>query len=493
MASKKNKLKVISIEARDVLGIKEYSMEPGQVTVVSGKNGVGKTSAIALIESVLGGGSLAKIARIGDEGEEIDPQIVVVMETDEGQQYMVEKSTKGTRVRSQVGDSAGYEDVPKPARFLSGLYDGKLANPIEFMKAKSKDRVLMLLGALPLELDRKQLWADMGITKKEIGPVPEGLHPLQELALIRESIFRERTGVNRDAKGKFESAEQTRRATPAVLPESHEAEIEKLSKYISDSEIAITERIEQAKSAYQAGCTKANNLAIQEETAKLSKHESWANKKRSDLEKSIAEQKMELETLIREDLKETNKVISEYTNLQNETKEELLQKQNTIIDDAFQEQSELETERTQLTELREQAKEAIRARTLHEQANQFEADAEELKARSQRLTNAISTLDARRRAMAKDLPIPGLEVDGKEIKVDGVIYDQLNTAKQIDIAVAVSCLRAKDFRLPIAWVDGAEALDSENFNILVECLNEKGVQALIGQRTEGSLQTKVVK
>ena len=38
-------------------------------------------------------------------------------------------------------------------------------------------------------------------------------------ALLRDAVFRTRTGVNRDAKGKTAAAEQTRRNAPATIPE----------------------------------------------------------------------------------------------------------------------------------------------------------------------------------------------------------------------------------------------------------------------------------
>ncbi len=118
--------------------------------------------------------------------------------------------------------------MPQPQRWLSGLHDGQLSNPIEFLKAPEKKRVLLLLEALPVDYDREALWTRMRLLPMDFAAVPDGLHPVVEIAMIRENVFRERTGVNRDEKAKSESAEQTRRATPAVIPDDHEQEIEEL-------------------------------------------------------------------------------------------------------------------------------------------------------------------------------------------------------------------------------------------------------------------------
>lgn len=466
------KLKVISLEVKDVLGVKEFALEPGQVTVLSGRNGTGKTSAIEAIKTVFGGGNLSKLTRIDPsiDDADIEPEIVLTMDSEDGQRFLVNKNSKGTKVKAQVGDSAGFEDLPQPQRFLKGLYDDKLSNPIEFLNAPEKERVIMLLGALPVELDRESLWKSMGIKKSDISPVPEGLHPLQELALIREAIFRERTGVNRDAKQKEATAEQTRRATPAVLPESHENEIQKMDEEISQRDTQITERIEKAKSKCQLGCSEARRIAEFKVNKETERHERWAADKRAEVERLIAE-----------DREETLQIISKHEEEEREIKAAFEKEKTSELEDAFMEQSAIESAKVKLAELREQAKVAIKAKALQEQADQFDIEAEELKERSRILTDAIKALDARRRAMADNIPIPGLEVSGKVITVDGIPFDQLNTAKKMEIAVKITCLRAKDRNLPIIWVDGAEALDDENFKLLVESIKAEGVQALIGR------------
>jgi hypothetical protein len=124
-----------------------------------------------------------------------------------------------------------------------------MANPIDFLNAPDKERVLLLLAALPIELDSFSLWNSMGIERTDIGPIPDGLHPLQELTLIREAVFRERTGVNRDAKQKADSAEQTRRAAPAAPPEEIDQEILQLAEEVSVHEVELSAAIATARAA----------------------------------------------------------------------------------------------------------------------------------------------------------------------------------------------------------------------------------------------------
>lgn len=470
---KTEKLRVTSLQFKDVLGAREFSMEPGAVNVISGKNASGKTTAIEAIKAAIGGGNLANLARIGEEDEEINPEIVLVLEGDT-EQYRVEKDVKKTRVRKRVGDSAGFEDVPSPQRWLDGLFDSRLANPIKLLNAPNKERILMLLGALDVTLDRDALWKAMGIEKKDVGAVPEGLHPLQELALIREAVFRERTGVNRDATQKVASAEQTRRATPAVLPDGHEKEIEALDSEIAKSDVGIAKVREQSKHICEERTIAIQAAANADSEGERAKCDGSAVKRRAALEIEIATEHKMIEVAIREKEQIVAQEVAKLEAARDETLESLAMDQKGVED-----------KRVHLAELREQAKAAIKARTLHEQAEQFDAEAEALTAMSDKLTGAIDAVDAYRRNLANDLPIPGLEVDGKIIKVDGIPLDQLNNQQRIDIAVKIACIRAKDHRLPIVWIDGAEALDPENFAALKKSLRAAGVQPFIG-RVEGT-------
>ena len=111
--------------------------------------------------------------------------------------------------------------------------------------------------------------------------------------------------------------------------------------------------------------------------------------------------------------------------------------------------------------------------TKHEdEALKHEAD-------SDALTERLGALEQLRLKILSSLPIPGLTVEGGEIKKDGVVYDRLNTAAQIEIAVAIAKIRAKD--LKIITVDGLECLDSENFAEFEKQILEAGLQCFISR------------
>jgi hypothetical protein len=202
----------------------------------------------------------------------------------------------------------------------------------------------------------------------------------------------------------------------------------------------------------------------------------WAAELRRKTEAKIA--------LARSEMEDTHTALSSSAvQDMSDIRAELETKLGTLHD----KQNEVHERKEFLAGLREQAKASLKVRTLLEQAKQFDADAAELRGKAQHLTDAISALDEYRRGLADDLPISGLAV-GKTITVEGVPFDQLNTAQQIKIAVKIACLRAHDQRLPIVWVDGAERLDKESFAHLIESLTAEDVQAFIGRVTDKPLE-----
>ena len=152
---------------------------------------------------------------------------------------------------------------------------------------------------------------------------------------------------------------------------------------------------------------------------------------------------------------------------------------------------ELAHRREALAGLRAQAAAGERARALADQVEKFDRAAQDLDVESERLSSALEVLDEYRRRLAEDLPIPGLTISGKEIRVNGVLFEQLNAGQRVEIAVKVATLRARGRRLPIVFVDGAEQLDAEHFEALVAELKASGVQAFIGRVADHPLTVEV--
>lgn len=501
-----SELRVVSVQIKDVLGAREFALQPGQVTVLSGRNGSGKSTALGALQAALGGGSLARLARVDPKGAETEPEVVLVIEGPGSEHYRVERTGDKVRVRARVGDTAALEDVGKPQGWLSALYDGAASNPVAFLQAADKDRALMLLEALPLKFDRTALLKEMGIGAEELhamGAIPTGLHPLEEIAMIRQAVFSTRTGVNRDEKQQSASADQLRRNIPAVLPGDVSEQIQQGESASSNLAAEIAREEEAADAAFREATIAADAAHQLDDQKVTASFKADAAKLRREHDQKAAAIRAEAERQITEDLGTTEAaiqalreggelVISEAEDRKAKATAaagEAREKARAITDAR---KGDLATAREKLAMQRAQAEAGIKARALTEQVEQFDREAERLEVESERLTGAIEALDAHRRRLAEDLPIPGLSIEGKEIRVNGVLFEQLNTGQKVAIAVQVATLRAKGHRLPLVFVDGAEALDHAHFDALCTELKAQGVQALVGRVEDHELQVTVV-
>jgi hypothetical protein len=140
-------------------------------------------------------------------------------------------------------------------------------------------------------MDADDLWRRMDMSRADISPIPAGLHPIEELAWIRDAIFRERTGVNRDQKQKAASAEQTRRSCPAVIPADLDVEIAALDEEISAQTRAAHETHAQSKEVHNIAIVEINERTRTVESEQWRDFEAWAAKKRAEVEREISERK----------------------------------------------------------------------------------------------------------------------------------------------------------------------------------------------------------
>ena len=94
-----------------------------------------------------------------------------------------------------------------------------------------------------------------------------------------------------------------------------------------------------------------------------------------------------------------------------------------------------------------------------------------------RQTKALTDIEAYKAELLSGLPIPGVEVIDGEIYREGVQFDRLNTAQQVDIAVEIAKLRAAD--LGIVCVDRIECLDAASLEEFRRRALESGLQLFV--------------
>jgi DNA repair exonuclease SbcCD ATPase subunit len=470
-----SKMKVTEVRIKNVLGINEMEISPGSVSLIQGKNGTGKTSTIEALKAAIGGGNVAEMRNIHADGK---PEIVLHLEGDEN--YIIRKTATTTTVKKQVGDSAAYEEVKSPQRFLSSIFDVKLSNPIKFLTADKKDRVNLMLEAIDLPYSFDDLCKAMGMNPDYFDAIPTGLHPLTEIGMHRQFVFNRRTGVNSDLKAKKSAADQMLRSVPRETPSAEGLE-EKRSelagkrseydKFSADMESTKKELISEAEQAL-------SDVKAKSEVTFLEKKSEIEKEALARLEAVKTELDKVNESASQQCQQKTAEIVKDY--------EAKSKKNESILPEITALEKEIST-------LEERQNSAIEIDTIKKQAKEFEEEAEELEEKSNGLTESLNSLDEYKAEMCANLPIEGLEIVNNQIAVDGVKWEHLNTAKQIELAVKVAALRGRKQKMPIMFVDGAEALDNESLELLKSHIEAENVQVFIGRVSNDELNVNEVK
>lgn len=477
-------LRITALEIRNLWGVAEAVIKPGQRNIIRGRNATGKTSVLKAIELALGGGTLGKYQRLGSDGP---PEIVLEISGPTDSIRIEREGDKPPKVLRRVGQSEAFEKVPQPASFLKGLFDTRGANPFLFLQASDDERAQLLLEALEVEMDESQLASTLGEDATLTTSIPANLHPLTRLALIHDAIYSARRGCNVDADGKQKAVEQLKRSVPAEKIPDLGAEIQSREADVLKRSEDLAREIEQRDGRHRYALNEINadrkmeteNLERElkaNHDSLMAEFELWAASLRAETEKRILGRQNETQRQLTERSRSTGeKIKAAQSNatkriaMEVEERERLRQSENSATEALIRDREELAT-------LRAQQAEAARHENTRTQIAEFEKAFEGHRADSERLTGVLKGLEALKRSLAEKLPIPGLDISGKEIRVNGVPWRDLNKAQKGAIAGKVAVERAKRSKLPIVFFDEAEQFDQEHLDAIAEVVCGAGAQ-----------------
>jgi DNA repair exonuclease SbcCD ATPase subunit len=423
-------MRLCRVTIDNILGLEHLELVPGAVTVISGANGVGKTSVLEAIKAGLGGGRDATLLRKGAK----EGQVVLVLDD-------------GTEITKRVGATATtivkhptFGAIAKPQSYLDKLADALSVNPIAFLAAPPAKRAEWLLEVLPSKV------TDEDLTKAGVATIPPASeNGLQRIDVARKAAYDERTGVNRTAKEKRATIAQLEAslppdsgADPRQEATAMEQEISQLSKVLNENADAVRlEEFERTKAVNIETDAAIRKLEI-ERTEKLATIRTQSSARRDAI---AADRQPKINAA-------TARVAAARTRAERYVSDQ--------------------RSRAFVTEHRE----AVVA--LEENANH--------------LTATLEKLDALKAAALANLPIKGVEVRDGEVYVDDIPFDRVNRARQIRTALNVARLRAG--QLGLVCVDGLESLDPETFAQFEAAAAKSGMQFIVNKVSEGALTVR---
>lgn len=422
------------INIRQILGIDDLEITPGSFTTIEGPNGTGKTSILEAIKAAVSSGHDATLLRNGAEKGE------VVFVLDDG--MSITKAVTADGSSTVVRDAAG-KKVQRPAEAIASLLDMISVNPVDFLNAKNKDRVKVLLESMPMEVDTARLSELSGIAVT----AASGVHVLQVIELTATKVYDERTGTNRAIKEKDGTIKQLTEAMPPA------------PNGIDGTEDEITDQVAEATTARDARLTQIATKLSGIETDTRNKIDGIRAKLQADIDALKTAAQLEVDTL--------NAELAKQTGLATTARENANAKHTTTTAPLA----------AALTAIRTNREAAAKRETTSKLIDTMNGELEELRADAERQTAALTALEHYKSELLDKLPIPGLEVRDGEIYRYDVVFNRLNTAQQVDIAVEIAKLRAGS--LGVICVDRIECLDSKMFESFRDRLIESGLQAFV--------------
>jgi len=411
-------MQVSEIKIQNILGTKQLEFKAGRFNEITGKNGTGKTSVMAAIQSALSGGHDATLLRKGEkEGE-----IVLVLEDGSS----IRKRVWAEKSDIEMRDANGLK-MPTPATKIKSLIDALSVNPVDFLNAKADKRVSVLLESMPIKADNARLEA---ITGQKVSA--SDVHALEVISALRKKIYDERTGTNGAIKSK-------------------QATITQLSNAIPESDCALNNLSEESllnEIKEIDGITSANCGKIQ---AKISRIRETANAEIEDLQKQIADIQFKIAEK-KAYIQEQNFKASQF---EQKEKSEAEAKKQAINND--------------LRIIRQNRDNIAKAAQVKETIKTMANESIELEEVAKKQNSILDELDAYKLELLSALPVAGLEVKDGDIYFNGVNFDRVNTAEKVKIAVEIAKLRAG--KIGLICVDGIENLDPETYDTFRnECL-----------------------
>lgn len=415
-------MQISKISIHNILGITDLEFSPGGFTAIQGPNGTGKTSVLEAIKAVLTSGHDATLLRKGAEKGE------VVLVLDDG----TELSKTVTAAASNTAVRRDGKKVARPAEAIKALTDMLSVNPVDFLLAPKKERVRVLLEAMPLEADTEHLAELSGMPVR----AQPGVHALHVINQVYQQVYDERTGTNRAVREKEATINQLEAAVPPS-PEGVEGDEDSLQADIKAADDARDNMLGRISA-------KLNGLK-DDADAKIDAIRAKAQAEIDAVKADIDEQRQRATTA------------RENANTKHAATVEPLRQQLAII--------------------RRDRESAGRRKQTLDTISALRTELETLKADAERQTTSLDAINDYKCKLLSELPIPGVEVKDGEVYRDGVVFDRLNTAQQVEIAVELAKLRAAD--LGVVCVDRIECLDSNTLSAFRNAALESQLQMFV--------------
>lgn len=469
-------MRIVSVSISDTFGTKNATFKPKSVTRFKGPNGSGKSSLIRALMKCFEGGSDPSAIRRGAE------KSVVEFVTDDGSTF--------TRTTAPIKRRRG-EDATLPVRYKTDLEilqpDGTpRPAPKEYLDSLSK-----ITAVDPGRILRIDTTTAPG--RKELADLLLSIVPIQftpeEIATKLSADYREGSEV-----AKLNIADL---ALPSIATT---LDLDGLKKYAA----AVTEqrrRIGTQRDDADGAVNSARKSLPEDDGTDYAMALTQAQEYERDILASISERKLEIAKVkgealsmitqrvesakaeIDRDIDAKIKVLelerstrkAEAKQTESAEREEILRAEATALSNMNEEAEPLlKQATTDIATYKARVEEQLRSKFTREQIDVNLKKFQVADRKYLQLSEVLARLDQMRKDKLDALPVQGLEVSGDQVLVDDIPWQNVNTARKIEVSVQLCSLLAGE--LGLIFLDDAEHLSTETRTGLEQGLTAAGFQ-----------------
>ena len=465
-------LKIETIAIENIGCLEHAIIEMGNsLTVVEGRNGVGKSTILNALRIFLETGSDPSLLRQGAIKGTVQVSI-----SDGCQLLATITPDKTTRVVKHPK----YGKLSNVREYIESIIHKVSFDPAAFLTANPADRVKIFLMALPKKLTKDQL---SFLPEATLEGVDLSLHALEVIGNdkggLYGKLYMERREINRIAKDKEGSIAELERNRPEKPAEGNwQAALDSVNNRIETLQLETQEDINQQE-ATLAMVVAQYNLEAAEAIGKFK------------LQAATTKAEIEREYQAKLTALENNSAAMIATREQ--LRDGLIAKSTASRDAGLAElegsyQPKLETLIGERGRCQAMVEQETKFKTTDENIGTLEREKEAIEASADLLTGQLQRLEELKTELLSSIPIPGLEISEGQLMVDGLPYDRVNDSRKNRIAVDIMCLYHGELGLMV--LDRAEIFDSENWLDFKDACKAKGVQILAARVTDCELSKR---
>lgn len=444
-------MKISMLKLKNCLGIKEIEFRPGQITIIEGEEGQGKTSILESIQRFFWNKSeRATFVYKDDEGSAEKAETYIDLDDGTAMKKYINPENKVTT----TGIEKDGMSPKSPETFLKALVSERQLNPISLISMPDKELTDLILSLIPISVTE----ADAKEWLLEVPPfIDYSKHGLQVCKDIEKAYYDKRADINRRVK----DLDGEVKGTAAKLPEGYDPE--------QWREVSLTDKYDAIRKANDINANRQKcQSQIDGVNIKVQAIKSEADLKVKQLEDEIQHIKNDAQVRIETEQKNVEIAVKYIEN-------------HPEID---------------IKPLEEEHKQTEYMKSFVRTADDLKLKQDELeskKVESQKLTEKIEYMRTKPQmllATAK-MPVDGITVDGQgNVLINSRPIINLSGGERIKFVMTI--VRATAGPLKIILIDGFEKLSPKGQEeFIAECTGD-GFQYIVTKVTAGELKIKAI-